>query len=903
MSQRNLEAVFRPASVALIGASERPGSVGAVVLANLIAAGFAGDIHPVNPKYDSVLGRRCWRRIADLPASPDLAIVMTPPAAVATAIGDLAARGCRGAVVITAGLTPVHKQDMLAAARPVALRIVGPNTIGLIAPGIGLNASFAHLTPMAGGLALVSQSGAVASSLIDWAVDEGIGFSHIVSLGEAIDVDVGDVLNWLADDEHTTAILLYLEGITEGRKFMSAARAAARLKPVLAIKAGRHERAAQAALTHTGALSGADLVVDAALRRAGIIRVDDLEDLFASAEICGRFRPLSSGRVAIVTNGGGAGVMAVDQLLDRGCDIATLAPDTIRRLDAGLPATWSRGNPVDIIGDAPPERYRVALAAVADDPGVDAILVMNCPTAIADPAEAARAVAAQVTDGCLGGKPVLASWLGQRTARKGRAILEKAGVATFDTPVQAAKAVALLTRWSALRTTLEQVPLTTEIPSADSDGIRALLASVAGEGRTVLTEPEAQRLVAAYGITVPETLVAAGEAEVADMAALLLARHRAVAVKIVSRQVTHKSDVGGVAVDIRSAVAAAAAARAMRQRLMQIAGATLDGFTVEAMVDGSAGEELLVGIAHDPVFGATITVGAGGIDVELERDVVTGLVPVDDVLAADMLDRTRVAKRLLGYRGRPAADRTAILRAVVAVSQMAVDYPAIRALDLNPLIAGPAGVIAVDARIEIDPARVGEPGPGRDLAIRPYPEGWTRVVATAGDEVLIRPLRPGDVTLYPDFLAGVEAEDMRLRFLSRARTLSRELLVRLTQLDYDRDIALGAFDASGRQLLGVARFAADADRERAEFAVLVRSDRQGLGLGRALMDQLIAYGRAHGLRHLVGIVLRENRKMVAFCRALGFAFEAEPDDPTLVRAILVLQDPARPDGTAEPARG
>lgn len=895
MSTRNLEGAFSPASIAVIGASRRQGAVGQVVLANIIASGFRGAIYPVNLKYDEVQGLRCYRHVKDLPEAPDLAVIMTPPETVPGLVGQLGERGVRTAVVITAGIGAANglRQKLLDAAKPHLLRVIGPNTIGLLAPHLGLNASFTHISPAAGRLALISQSGAIVSSIIDWAYAEGIGFSHVLSLGDMADVDIGDCLNMLAADEKTAAILMYLESIPAPRKFMSAARAAARIKPVIAVKSGRHEAAAKAALTHTGSLAGADTVVDAALRRAGIIRVDDIEDLFNAAEITARFRPLSSGRVAVVTNGGGAGVLAVDRLLDEGATLASLSEATLRHMDAALPATWSRANPVDIVGDAPPERYRAALEGVAADAGVDAILVMNCPTALASPVGAAEAVAGMVDKGAIHGKPVLACWLGKHAAEPARAVLQKANVASFDTPVQAAEAVALLTRWSVLQRNLERVPETRGEIAVDSARVRAIVATAAAEGRTLLTEDEAKAVIAAYGIPVPETILAADEGEVEVAAERLLRSAPAVVVKMRSKTISHKSDIGGVALDLRDAAGARRAASGIRKRVAKIPGGTLDGFTVQPMILRRRAEELIAGVSSDPIFGPTILFGAGGTAVEVVRDTATGIAPLDEVLAGELIDRTRVGRLLAGYRDRPAADRAAIQRALLGLSQLVVDFPAVVAVDVNPLLADAQGVIGLDARVEIDPARVGEAAPNRSLAIRPYPSGWDKTVVTAdGATYTLRPIRPVDAALYPPFLARVDAEDMRLRFLAPMKNVPPEMLVRFTQLDYDRDIAFIALEPSG-DLAGIVRYASDPDRETAEFGVLVRSDLKGHRLGTALMQHLIDYGRAEGIGRLEGLVLSENTRMLALCRELGFDLAAEPFDPAQLRVTLPLADAGR----------
>jgi len=892
MSVRNLDVTFAPRSVALIGATAREHAVGRVVLENVVHGGFGGQVYPVNLKYDEVLGRQCWRRIADLPEPPDVAVVMTPADTVPGIIAELGERGTKVAVVLSAGVTASSglRQRMLDAARVHGLRVIGPNTIGLLAPRAKLNASFVHIAPVEGRLGLISQSGAMVSSIVDWAAAEGIGFSQLYSLGDMADVDVGDCLDMLATDDRTTAILMYLESIPDPRKFMSAARAASRLKPVIAVKPGRHAEAARAAATHTGALAGADRVIDAALRRAGVIRVDDLADLFEAAEITGRYRPLQAARVAIVTNGGGAGVLAVDKLIDDRGSLAELSPQTIAKLDAILPATWSRANPVDIIGDAPPERYRAAIDAVAADDGVDALLVMNCPTALADPSAAATAVAASVQKGLVRGKPLLACWLGGQAAAPGRAILREAGIGEFETPAQAAEAVALLTKWSSLLEQLQRVPEDRSIATGDRAGAAALLRAVVDDGRSLLTEDEAKDLLSAYSVPVPETLLARTLDEVEAAAARLLETSASVVIKVRSKTISHKSDVGGVALDLKSATEARFAAAAMAERFA-LASPPLayEGFTVQPMIKRS-GSELIVGMSTDPSFGPVMLFGQGGTSVEVVDDTATGLVPLDDVLAGDMIDRTRVSRLLRGYRDVKPADRRAIIDVLLAVSQLAVDFPMIQSVDINPLLADAGGVMALDARVTIEPSLVALRGPNPSLAVRPYPADATSRVDIGDRTYLIRPIRPADVALYPAFLARVTPEDMRLRFLSRLNRLSPQTLIRLTQLDYDREMAFIAIDDATQELAGIARYAADPDRRSAEFSTHVRSDLKGRGIGRKLLETLIAYARNEGMGSLQGEVLRENSGMLDLCAELGFVTVPD-EDPGLRRVMLPLSAP------------
>jgi acetyltransferase len=889
---RNLEHAVRPKSVAVIGASAREGAVGQVVMNNIVAAGFEGEVWPVNPKYREVAGRRCYRNARELPEVPDLAVVVTPPEAVPVVIGELSERGTRAAVVITAGLTRENglRQAMLDAAKPTLFRIVGPNSVGLMIPPLKLNAGFAHLAAKAGNIALLSQSGAIATSLIDWAADNNVGFSHIVSLGDMADVDVGDWLDLLAGDGKTRAIVMYLETIPNARKFMSAARAAARIKPVIAIKAGRHEAGAKAAATHTGALSGADRVADAALRRAGILRVNGLAELFDAVEITARFAPLDRARVGIVTNGGGAGVLAVDRLVECNGELSELSTTTIERLNASLPRTWSHSNPVDIIGDAPAERYLTAVEAVAADAGTDALLVLNCPTALASPIEAAKAVAALTSDGKINGKPLLTCWLGEHTARNGRRILQEANVATFETPSDAAIAVSYLSDWSRAQKALTRVPSgqSGEV-GGNIEAVRAIFRRAAKDGRNLLTEPESKTAIAAYGIVVPETAIALTPPDVAKAAKSLLSKSDAVVVKLLSKAISHKSDIGGVLLDIATPEAAGDAANAIAERVREKApDASIEGYSVQPMVVRRQAQELILGMNRDPIFGPVLLFGAGGVAVEIVDDTAIALPPLDDVLAGDLIERTRIGRLLAGFRDRPPADRKAIISALNAVSQMIVDFPAIVSMDINPLLADANGAIALDARIEIDPSAIEQRGPNPALVIRPYPAEWSKEVSSGGFDFCVRPIKPSDIELYPEFLARISPDDIRLRFLAPRKNFPDEMLKRLTQLDYDRDMAFVALNKKTGALAGVGRLSGDPDRVVAEYALVVRTDLQGHGLGWALLRHMIDYARAEGFGRIEGIVLTENDTMLTMCREFGFSVMHDRDRPGLSKVELAL---------------
>jgi acetyltransferase len=892
MTIRNLDAVFHPRSVAVIGASERRGSVGAVVLSNILAGGFAGAVYPVNPKHARLAGLDCVARVSDLPEAPDLAVIASPPATVPSLIGELAAKGCRAAVVITAGVTAASglREAMLEAARPHLFRIFGPNTVGLILPHARLNASFAHKTPAPGGVALISQSGAIVTALIDWAAGEGVGLSAAISLGDMADVDAADCLDMLSGDPNTRVIVMYLESIAHPKKFMSAARAAARVKPVIAIKPGRHAAAAKAAATHTGALSGADRVTEAALKRAGVLRVRALDQLFDAVEVLSRFSPMPRIRAGLVTNGGGAGVLAVDRLMDWQGDLADLTPEAIAALDATLPSNWSRANPVDIIGDAPPERYVDAVRAVARNPQVDAVVVMNCPTALASPIDAAQAVAGLADHGRIEGKPAIACWLGEETARQGRAVLRAAGLATYASPEAAADAIGYLGQWSRAQEALSRVPQASPDIAPDARAtVAAILRAAADDGRTMLSEVEAKTVLSAYGLPTPETVVAATPEEARVVAKRMLAGGGRLVVKLQSRTITHKSDVGGVILGVDSAGAAVDACREIERRLTVCGQAeAIDGYAIQPMIERPRAHELIIGASLDSIFGPVILFGAGGTAVEALDDAAIGLPPLDAALAGDLIDATRISRLLKGYRDRQPAHRAAMIAAIQAVSALTADFGAIRALDVNPLLADEDGVIALDARIEIDPSRLDEPAPNRALAIRPYPAQWAEDVDLGPLKAHLRPIRPDDLSLYGAFFARVSDEDLRLRFLSPRRHFPDQMLKRLTQLDYDREMAFVATDRDTGALMAIGRLNADPDKGKAEYALLVRSDLQGHGLGWTLLRRLIDYARAEGIGCIEGVILAENGRMLQMARDFGFVITRNPEDMRLMTATLTL---------------
>ncbi|HEV8680298.1 MAG TPA: bifunctional acetate--CoA ligase family protein/GNAT family N-acetyltransferase, partial [Stellaceae bacterium] len=770
------------------------------------------------------------------------------------------------------------------------LRLVGPNCVGLMVPGIGLDASFSHLAPPPGEIAFVSQSGAMITAMLDWAAPRAIGFSHVVSLGDMADVDFGDMLDYLAADQHTRAILLYVEGVTHGRKFMSAARAAARLKPVLVLKAGRSSGGARAAASHTGMLAGSDRVYEAAFGRAGMLRVETMAELFDAAETLALTEAQNGDRLAIVTNGGGAGVLASDALeravglqpagLSRSGRLAFLSAATLARLDQALPRTWSRGNPVDIIGDAPGSRYAAALEALLDDDGVDAILVLNCPTALAAPEEAARAVIDSVIAmpaATRHGHNVFTAWLGEQLAGAARKLFSAAGIATYDTPDQAVTGFLHRVRYQRNQALLMETPparpdpFEPDIPAAR----KAIEAAMAG-GRDWLDAAEVETVLAAYRIPLPAALQAADPEEAAAAATAI---GFPVALKIRSPDISHKSDVGGIALGLGDAAAVREAAAMLIERVGKaLPAARLDGFLLQEMVRRAGAIELLAGLSEDAVFGPVVVFGQGGTAVEVVDDSAIALPPLNPLLARAQMMHTRVWRLLQGYRDRPAAAVDAIAEVLIRLGQLAAEHPEIRELDINPLLADARGVIAIDARIRV--ASAGASGAAR-LAIAPYPKELQSAGRLRdGTEVELRPVQPEDEPLLHELAAHMSREDLRLRFFTPVRGLSHTVAARLTQIDYDREMALVAMHDG--TMLGIAHFFADPDRLSAEYAIAVRSDWQGRGVGYLLMSRLIEVARQTGIGELVGEVLRENTAMLEMCRELGFAVSSDPTDANLV---------------------
>ena len=893
MTIRNLQFLFKPKSVALIGASKQPGSVGALMARNLFRSGFDGPVMPINPKHRAIEGVLTYPDVASLPLIPDLAVIGTPPTTVPGIIADLAGRGTKAAVVITAGFEEgkaaggVLRQAMLDAGKHQLVRIVGPNCLGIMVPGIGLNASFAAIDPLPGHLALVAQSGAIVAAAVDWATSRGIGFSHLVALGDMADVDFGDMLDYLASDPETRAILLYVEMITNARKFMSAGRAAARMKPVIVVKAGRHAEGARAAASHTGALAGSDAVYDTAFRRAGMLRVLRLEELFDAVQTLAVAQRPRGDRLAVLTNGGGAGVLATDALIDLGGRLADLSPETIGRLDRALPATWPRANPVDIIGDAPAQRYAEALDVIMQDKGVDGVVVLNCPTAVTSPKGAAQAVAEVIAKRKQ--PPVLTSWLGDRAALQARQLFAERGIPTYDMPEEAVSGFMQMVAYRRNQELLMQTPASlSEELEPDTSAAQALIARALAGGRRWLTEVEGKEILMAYGVPVTPTRLAGSPQEAAALAAKI---DGPVALKIVSPDILHKSDIGGVALDLVGPAHVEEAAAAMLERIGRAAPkAQLTGLSVQPMIRRPRAYELILRVTTDRQFGPMLLFGHGGTAVEVINDRALALPPLNLHLARELMSRTRVHRLLEGYRGQEPADLNAIAATLVKISQLVIDTAEIEELDINPLLADASGVIALDVRIRIAAAS----GPAAQrLAIRPYPKELEETIRLAdGRELILRPVVPEDEPAFQRGMARLTPEEIRLRFFTPIKALTHLQAARLTQIDYDREMALVLAEPTipgNAEVFGGVRIMADPDNERAEYAIIVRHDMSGMGLGSLPMQRIIAYARTRGIAEIFGDVLRENTRMLQTCEKLGFIQSGVPEEPGVVRVVLDLR--------------
>jgi acetyltransferase len=894
---RSLDPFFRPDTVAVLGASATPGSVGSILIRNLLENPFGGVVYPINPKRRAVHGVHCYPSLAAVPAEAvDLAVIATPAATVPAMVKECVARGVKAAIIISAGFSELGAEgraleDEIRASAHGRMRIIGPNCLGVIYPPGGLNASFAASMARAGNVAFLSQSGAICTSILDWARETHVGFSSFVSVGSMADVDFADLMDYFGDDPGTHSIILYMESIGDVRKFLSAARNVARAKQVIVVKAGRHEAGARAAASHTGALAGADAVFDAAFRRAGVLRVTSIRDLFNLSEILAMQPQPRGPALAILTNAGGPGVMATDALMTEGGQLAALSPETHAALGALLPPFWSHANPIDLLGDATPERYRKAVEVCARDPNVQGLLILLTPQAMTDPTETARQL---VPFAHIERKPVLASWMGGAAVREGRDLLNRAGMPAFDTPEAAVRVFLHMVRYRESQELLYETPQALpEDWAPDSERVRRLVAAARAANRTLLTEVEAKEVLDAYDIPVVPTVVARTSDEAVQIANRL---GYPVVLKLLSGTITHKSDVGGVQLNLTDDAAVRAAFHTIQDNVAgQHSPAAFEGVTVQPMVKDK-GYELIVGSSVDRQFGPVILFGAGGVMVEIFKDSALALPPLNRTLARRLMERTRIYHALKGVRGQRAVALDELEALLYRFSQLVVDFLDIAEIDVNPLLATPHGVVALDARVLLCPPDLPEDKRPR-LAIHPYPNQYTAPWRLAdGMEVLVRAIRPEDEPLIVELFESFSAHTIRMRFFSMVKRLTHDSLIRLCHLDYDREMALVAARRDGGRphLLGVSRYYLDPETRTAEFAVTVGDPWQGQGLGWHLMERLIEVARQRGVKRLAGPVLRENTAMLKLAQELGFTVQptAESSVVEVVRDLAPGTTPA-----------
>jgi len=895
--KHSLDAMFSPASVAVIGATSRAGTVGRTVLENLLRDTFRGKVFAVNAKHEEVLGRKAYKSIRDVPQPVDLAVIATPAATVTQIIAECVEARARSAVVISAGFKErgaegaALEQQIKEQLQRSSLRLIGPNCLGIMNPSIGLNATFAKDPPLAGNVAFLSQSGALLSAILDWSHREQVGFSTVVSTGSMLDVGWGDLIYYFGDDPHTKSILLYMESVGDARSFLSAAREVALTKPIIVIKAGCSEAASRAAASHTGALTGSDEVLDAAFRRSGVLRVHNIADLFYMAEVLGRQPRPKGPRLTILTNAGGPGVLATDSLVANGGELAELSPESLHRLNEFLPAHWSHNNPIDVLGDADPERYAHALEIASQDPNSDGLLVILAPQGMTDPLHIAERLKPYAKEY---GKPVLASWMGGNSIAEGEAALNSAGIPTFLFPDTAARAFTYMWRYTYNLRGLYETPALTEnseLDDASRKQVEQIINNARNRGRVLLTELESKQLLSLYGIPTVETRVASTEDEAAKIASDL---GFPVVLKVFSETITHKTDVGGVKLNLQGEAAVRSAYRAIESSVAEKAGLDqFSGVTVQPMVKLD-GYELILGSSVDQQFGPVVLFGSGGQLVEVYRDRALALPPLNTTLAQRMMEQTKIFTALKGVRGRKPVDMPALEHLLVRFSQLVLEQRCIAEIDINPLLASPERLLALDARIVLHAPAVtldDLPKP----AIRPYPlqyvAPWTM---RDGNQVTIRPIRPEDEPLMVKLHETLSDRSVYLRYfcsLSLSRRVAHERLLKICFGDYDREMALVAerIDpfTQERRIIGVGRLSKLHGKNEAEVAVLVSDQYQKLGLGNELLRRVVEVARDEKLSQVSAEMLTDNLAMQIIMKRLGFRVRTE-EDMTSVRAFLDL---------------
>ena len=896
-----LDVIFSPKSVALIGATEREGSVGRTILWNLMTNSFGGTIFPVNPKRSSVMGIKAYPAIGEIPEPVDLAIVVTPARTVPGIIRECVEAGVKGAIVISAGFKEIGpegvrlEQEILAEARRGQMRIIGPNCLGVMNPMSGLNATFASAMARPGSVGFISQSGALLTSILDWSFRENVGFSSFVSIGSMLDVDWGDLIYYLGDDPRTKSIVIYMESIGNARSFLSAARDVALTKPIIVIKPGRTEAAAQAAASHTGSLTGSDEVLAAAFRRSGVLRVDSIDDLFNMAEVLAKQPRPRGPRLTIVTNAGGPGVLATDALISNRGELTPLSDETMAELDEFLPQHWSHSNPIDILGDADAERYAKTIQIAANDENSDGMLVILTPQAMTDPTQTAQELKKLYgrPPQYQYGKPVLASWMGGADIASGEAILNQANIPTFAFPDTAARVFQYMWRYNKRLQSLYETPFLpeeTEESAHKISEITQLLAEVRHSGRTILTEYESKRVLSAYDIPTVETRLAQSADEAVQIAEAL---GYPVVLKLNSETITHKTDVGGVRLDLATESEVRHAYTTMEQSVTdKYSAADFLGVTVQPMLMLNDGYELIIGASPDPQFGPVLLFGTGGTLVEVFKDRALGLPPLTTTLARRMMERTKIYKALQGVRGRDPVDLAALEALLVRFGQLVAEQRWIKEIDINPLFASADDLIALDARVVLYGPEVTE-DELPEQAIRPYPAQYIKSFTSNKDvPLVIRPIRPEDEPLMAKFHETLSERSVYLRYFRAFQLDQRvehERLTRICFVDYDRDMALVVTynneETNEAEIIAAGRLTKARGDDEAEFAILVSDQFQGQGIGTEMLIHLLEVGKEEGVKRVVAYLLPENRGMRAICLKLGFRLEREAD---LIKAIIDL---------------
>ena len=901
MEQNPLEVMFKPKSVAVVGATERTGSVARTILWNLISTSFGGTIFPVNPKYNSILGIKSYPSLAAIPDPVDLAVIVTPAPTVPGIIEECVAVGVQAAIIISAGFKETGpegaalEQQILKIARKGHMRIIGPNCLGVMNPITGLNATFASTMARPGSVGFISQSGALLTAILDWSFRENVGFSAFVSIGSMLDVGWGDLIHYLGDDPNTRSIVLYMESIGDARSFLSAAREGALTKPIIVIKPGRTAEAAKAAASHTGSLTGGDEVLAAAFRRSGVLRVDSIADLFNMAEVLSKQPRPRGPRLSIVTNAGGPGVLATDALITSGGELAPISDEAMEKYNKLLPAAWSHNNPIDILGDADAGRYAEAIKIAANDPDSDGALVILTPQAMTNPTETARVLADQFArpPGQIYGKPILASWMGGSEVSSGEAILNKANIPTFPYPDTAARIFTYMHRYQRRLTALYQTPELAEDYGETGFKhflIKEMLEQIRQTGRTILTEYESKQVLEAYDIPTVPTRLARSADEAATIAEEI---GYPVVIKLNSETITHKTDVGGVRLDLASADEVRNAFTTMEKTVGEkYSPADFLGVTVQPMLKLHDGYELIVGASPDPQFGPVVLFGTGGTLVEVFKDRALAIPPLNTTLARLTMTRTKIYEALKGVRGRPPVDLALLDKIFVRFSELVVSQRWIKEIDINPLFASHEQLIALDARVVLYGPEVKEEELPR-LAIRPYPSNYVKEITNReGVEFTLRPIRPEDEPKMIAFHEKLSEQSVYLRYF-RAFNLEQrtehERLTRICYVDYDRSIALvaeTADPATGQQaIVAAGRLTRLQNPEEAEFAMLVRDDFQRRGVGTQLLSHLLEFGANEGIQRVVAYMLPENRGMIEISEKLGFAMSREED---MVKAVKEL---------------